>query len=82
VLEHTLAMPLGNEAERVRVGILDPHALHVRIEVHDVDELGATLVGRLGGRTRLLLVADLGPDQNDLAILHVRPMDGELGETA
>src|SRR5438309_3782588 len=56
------------------------HALHVRIEVRDVDELGAALVGRLSGRTRLLLEADLVPDQNDLAFLHVRAMDGELGE--
>ena len=63
VLEHTFAIPLGNEVERVRVGVLDPHALQVRIEVRDVDELGAALVGRLGGRTRLLLEADLGRDQ-------------------
>ncbi len=80
VLEHTLAKPLGNEVERLRVGVLDAHALHVRIEVRDVDELGAALVGRLGGRTRLLLEADLGRDQHDLAFLHVRPVDRELGE--
>src|SRR5205085_11891030 len=44
------------------------------------DELGAALVRRLGGRTRLLLEADLGLDQHDLAFLHVRSVHGELGE--
>src|SRR5436305_7752872 len=80
MLEQTFAIPRGNEAERVRVGALDTHALHVRIEVRDVDELRAALIGRRGGRTRLLLEADLGPDQHDLAFLHVRPVDGQLGE--
>lgn len=51
VLEHTLAVPPGNEVERVRVGILDAHALQVGIEVRNVDETGAALVDRLGGRT-------------------------------
>src|SRR5919197_1504383 len=82
VLEHTFAIPLGNEAERVRVGVLDTHALQVRIEVRDVDELGAALVGRLSGCARLLLESDLGPDQHDLAFLHVRTVDGELGEAS
>jgi hypothetical protein len=79
VLEHTFAIPLGNEVERVRVGALDAHALQVRIEVRNVDELGAAVVRRLSGRTRLLLEADLGLDQHDLAFLHVRSVHGELG---
>ena len=47
--EHAPAVPLGHEGERVGVGMLDPGALDVRIEVVDVDELGAAVVG---GRRR------------------------------
>jgi hypothetical protein len=41
VLEHTLAVPLGREAECVRVSVLDTRAL----QVSDVDELRAALIG-------------------------------------
>jgi hypothetical protein len=40
VLEHTLAVPLGREAECVRVSVLDTRAL----QVSDVDELRAALI--------------------------------------
>ena len=79
-LIHATAEPGRNEPERLGVGVLDPRALDVRIEVLDVDEDRAGLVGRLGDRTRELLLADGRADGHDLARLHVDSAHGEVGE--
>ena len=45
-LADALAVPGRDEVERVVVGVLDPRALHLRVEVGHVDELRAAPVGR------------------------------------
>ena len=60
VREHPVAVPRRDEVERLRIGVLDPRALDVRVEVADVDELRAAVVGRGGDRARELLLAELG----------------------
>ena len=46
--QQTLRVPLGHVLEGARIGVLDSGPLQMRIEVDDVDELGAALVARGG----------------------------------
>ncbi len=80
VREHPAPVPLGHVVERVGIRVLDPSALDPGVEVVDVDELRAAVVGRRRDRARHLLLADLAVDDHDLAGLDVRTVDGELGE--
>ena len=60
--------------------MLDPRALRVRVEVHDVDEAGTVPVGRRRRHlTRHLLLAQRRADADELVLLDVRAEhDGEL----
>ena len=60
--------------------MLEPRALDDRIEVGDVDEQRALLVGGVGDRACELFLADRRADRQDLAGLEVHAVDGELGE--
>ena len=60
--------------------MLDPRALHERIEVEDVDEERASAVGGRGDRPRKVFLADQGRDREDLALLEVRAVNGELSQ--
>ena len=82
VREHAPAEPLGHEVERVRIRVLDASALDPGIEVVDIDELRAPVVGGSRDRSRERLLAELGGDQHDLAGLDIRPVNSELGEAA
>ena len=76
-----LPVPLGDEVERRRVGVLDPRALDVRVEPADVDELRAAPVRGRGERAHEVLLARLAADGHDLAGLHVgAEADDEVGE--
>ena len=79
--EHPAPVPLRDEVERVGIRMLDAGALDPGVEVADVDEFRAAVVGRCGDCTRQLLLAELGGDQHDLARLDVRAVNGEIGET-
>ncbi len=70
----------GNEVERLGIGVLDPRALHERIEVVDVDEACAAVVGRGGDRPGQILLPELRSDEHDLPGLHVRTVNRELSE--
>ena len=72
-----VAVPRRHELERLRVGVLDARALHIRVEVVDVDEFRAAVVGGGGDRPRQLLVPELGLDEHDLPRLHVGAVRGE-----
>ena len=52
------AEPGRDEVERLEVGVLDPRALHERVEVEDVDEHRAAPVGGRGDRPRELLLPE------------------------
>ena len=52
----------GRTSSVVGVGVLDPRALDVRVEVRDVDEERAAPVGRRGDRARELLLPDRRAD--------------------
>jgi hypothetical protein len=58
-LQDALAVPVGHEVERLVVGVLQPRALDVQVEVGDVDELGPVPVAGGGDRARHRLLADL-----------------------
>ena len=74
------AVPRRDEAERIRVGALDPRPLHMRIEVVGVDETGAVAVSRSGERPDEGFLAGLGADDEHLTGLHVRGEgDREVG---
>ena len=57
-LEQPRAEPRRDVVERVDVGVLDPGALDVRVEVEDVDELRAAPVGGRGDRPGELLLPE------------------------
>ena len=82
VRKHPPAEPVGHEVERVRIRVLDACTLDPRIEVVDIDELRAAIVGRGSDGARQLFVAELGGDQHDLIRLDVRPVNGEFREAA
>jgi hypothetical protein len=78
-LEHALAVPGGDELERVVRRELDARALDERVEVRDVDEARSPSVTGGGEGTRQLLLSDVGADRENLAGLDVRAeADGEL----
>jgi hypothetical protein len=82
-LEHPLAVPGGNEVERIRARMRDPRPLRVRVEVRDVHEPRTPAVGCRRHLACHLLLAKSGADRDDLALLDVRSdSDGELGETS
>ena len=81
VAQHPLAVPRRDERQRVGVGVLDPGPLELRVEVVDVDEPGAPVVGGGGDRPRKRLLPELGGDHRHLPRLHVRTVDGEVGQT-
>jgi hypothetical protein len=71
------------------VGVEDPRALDVHVEVLHVDELGPVLVGARRQGTHHRLLAQLRPDRHDLPPLHVggetdrqirEPLQGDLVE--
>ena len=75
-----LAVPGRDEVERLGIGVLDPRALHERVEVVDVDEACAAVVRRSGDRPRQILLTELGGDEHDLPRLHVRTVNREVSE--
>ncbi len=80
-LEHPVAVPAGNEVERLLSRVLDPCTLHVRVEVRHVDEARSVPVGGGCDLTRHLLLAEGGADGDELILLHVGAEDdGELCE--
>ncbi len=58
--------------------MLDSRALDVRVEVRDVDELRAALVGSRCDRADERRVLELARDGHDLARLDVGAVHGEL----
>ncbi len=80
-LEHPVAVPAGHEVERLLPCVLDPRALHVRVEVRHVDEAGAVPVRGCCHLSCHLLLAEGGADGDELILLDVRAEDdGELCE--
>src|SRR4029079_10531852 len=80
-LEHPLAVPRRDEVERVLLGVEDPRALDVHVEVDRVHEPRPVAVRARGQGADHLLLADLGVDGDDLPGLYVRAeADGEVGE--
>ena len=81
--EQALAVPVGDEVEVLLARVLDAHALDPRVEVLDVDELGAAAVCALRDRPDQVLLAGLAGDGDDLARLHVgSEADDDVGEAA
>ncbi len=80
VRDHPPPVPRGHEAERLGIGRLDPCPLDVRVEVPDVDEPRAAVVGLGGDRTRERLVPELGVHEHRLPRLDVGAVHGEPGE--
>ena len=70
-LEDPPAVPRRHVVERLLVGVQEPRALDVEVEVLDVDEPRAVAVGAGGERARQRLLAQLGADGDDLAALDV-----------
>ena len=60
--------------------MLDPRALEQGIEVRDVDEQRAAVVGRGRRRAGEILLSELPGDEHDLTGLHVRAVHRELRE--
>ena len=80
-LEDPPAVPRRHVVERLLVGVEEPRALDVEVEVLDVDEAGAVAVGAGGQRARQRLLAQLGADGDHLAALDVGgEPDDEVGE--
>jgi hypothetical protein len=76
-----LAVPVRHELERVVRRVLDPGALHVGVEVGDVDETSASLVRTGGHPADQRCMLELAGDADDLSGLHVgAEADCELGE--
>jgi integrase/recombinase XerC len=79
--EQPCRCPIGDEGERVGVGVQDALTLHERVEVGDVNEDRPAAVGSRGDRPRELFLADRCRDSEDLARLDVGTVDGELAES-
>jgi hypothetical protein len=81
VLEHALAVPRGDEVERVVGGVLHARPADMRVEVGEIDEARAVAVAARGDRACRRLAPDLAPQLDDLARLDVgAEADDEIRE--
>ena len=69
--EDPLAVPGGDEFQRLRVGAREACVLDVRVEVAHVNEARPVAVGACCQCPGHLFLADLSADRDDLALLNV-----------
>ncbi len=75
VREHAPAEPFGHEVERARISVLDAGAFDPWIEVVDIDELRAPVVGRRGDGSGQRFLTELGGDQHDSGRIGYSPRE-------